>query len=86
MSRLERRRKQCDRTGEMFEELYKQYEWAGNEKIWTGLWVGEKYLDNPQPQFRTPITLGDPKPVKDPRPFNTQSTTTLVAPGTWPLI
>ena len=41
--RIEKRRYQCDYSGEMFEKLYKQYEWAGDGKIWTGLWVGQKY-------------------------------------------
>lgn len=67
--RTEKRRYQCDRSGEMFEKLYKQYEWAGDSKIWTGLWVGQKYLDVPQEQFRTPIIKDDPKPVPNPRPF-----------------
>jgi hypothetical protein len=53
----------------MFEKLYKQYEWAGDGKIWTGLWVGQKYLDVPQEQLRTPIIKDDPKPVTNPRPF-----------------
>jgi hypothetical protein len=66
---IEKRIYQCDRSGEMFEKLYKQYEWAGNSKIWTGLWVGQKYLDVPQEQLRTPITKDDPKPVPNPRPF-----------------
>lgn len=67
--RTEKRRYQCDRSGEMFEKLYKQHEWAGDSKIWTGLWVGQKYLDVPQEQFRTPIIKDDPKPVPNPRPF-----------------
>ncbi len=67
--RIEKRRYQCDYSGEMFEKLYKQYEWAGDGKIWTGLWVGQKYLDVPQEQLRTPIIKDDPKPVANPRPF-----------------
>jgi hypothetical protein len=85
MSRLEKRRKQCDRSGGMFEELHKQYEWAGNEKVWTGLFVGDTELDELQEQNKTPLVKGDPRPVKDPRPFTTQSVTTLIAPGVWPL-
>lgn len=67
--KIEKRRYQCDYSGEMFEKLYKQYEWAGDGKIWTGLWVGQKYLDVPQEQLRTPIIKDDPKPVTNPRPF-----------------
>ena len=67
--RIEKRRYQCDRTGEMFEKLHKQFEWAGEGKIWTGLWVGAKYLDKPQEQLRVPIVKDDPKPVSNPRPF-----------------
>ena len=67
--RIEKRRYQCDRSGEMFEKLVKQYEWAGDSKIWTGLWVGEKYLDRPQEQLRTPANKNDPKPLSNPRPF-----------------
>jgi hypothetical protein len=67
--KIEKRRYQCDYSGEMFEKLYKQYEWAGDGKIWTGLWVGQKYLDVPQEQLRTPIIKDDPKPVANPRPF-----------------
>ncbi len=67
--KIEKRRYQCDHSGEMFEKLHKQYEWAGDGKIWTGLWVGQKYLDVPQEQLRTPIIKDDPKPVDNPRPF-----------------
>ena len=67
--KIEKRRYQCDRSGEMFEKLYKQYEYAGDSKIWTGLWVGQKYLDKPQEQLRAPITRDDPKPLSNPRPF-----------------
>jgi len=65
----DKRSYQCDRSGEMFEKLYKQYEWAGERKIWTGLWVGQPYLDVPQEQLRTPIIGDDPKPLPNPRPF-----------------
>lgn len=67
--RIEKRRYQCDRSGEMFEKLHKQFEWAGEGKIWTGLWVGAKYLDKPQEQLRVPIVKDDPKPVPNPRLF-----------------
>lgn len=67
--KIEKRRYQCDRTGEMFEKVYKQYEWAGDQKVWTGLWVGAKYLDKPQEQLRIPKIKNDPQPVPHPRPF-----------------
>jgi hypothetical protein len=68
--RIEKRKYQCDRSGEMFERLVKQYEYAGDELVWTGLWVGKKYLDKPQEQLRPPIIGDDPKPLLNPRPFN----------------
>lgn len=68
--RTEKRIYQCDRSGEMFEKLYKQYEWAGNVKVWTGLWVGAKYLDKPNETLRTiKGPFDDPKPRKNPKPF-----------------
>lgn len=67
--RIEKRRFQCDRSWKMYEQLHKQYEWAGDQKIWTGLWVGLDELDHPNEQLRTPLVKDDPKPVKDPRPF-----------------
>lgn len=66
--KIEKRRYQCDYSSEMFEKLYKQYEWAGDGKIWTGLWVGQKWLDVPQEQLRTPIIKDDPQPLPNPRP------------------
>ena len=66
--KIEKRRYQCDYSSEMFEKLYKQYEWAGDGKIWTGLWVGQKWLDVPQEQLRTPIIKADPFPLPNPRP------------------
>ena len=66
--KIERRRYQCDYSSEMFEKLYKQFEWAGDGKIWTGLWVGQKWLDVPQEQLRTPIIKADPLPLPNPRP------------------
>jgi hypothetical protein len=53
----------------MYEELVKQFEWAGDQKVWTGLWVGKDELDVPNEQLRTPIVKDDPKPVPNPRPF-----------------
>ena len=66
--KIEKRRYQCDYSSEMFEKLYKQYEWAGDGKIWTGLWVGQKWLDVPQEQLRTAIIKADPFPLPNPRP------------------
>jgi hypothetical protein len=67
--RIEKRRYQCDRSWKMYEELVKQFEWAGDQKVWTGLWVGRDELDVPNEQLRTPIVKDDPKPVPNPRPF-----------------
>ena len=41
--RIEKRKYQCDRSGEMSEKLYKQYDWAGDGKVWMGLFVKAKY-------------------------------------------
>ena len=60
---------QCDRSGEMFEKLHKQYEWAGEGKVWTGLWVGKPYLDEPNEQLRSNKFKNDPQPLPNPRPF-----------------
>lgn len=67
--RIEKRRYMCDRSGEMYERLYKQYEWAGDIITWTGLWVGRPHLDVLQEQFRTPLIKDDPTPLEHPRPF-----------------
>jgi len=53
----------------MYEKLEKQLEWAGDQKIWTGIWVGKDEMDRPNEQLRTPIVKADPQPVKNPRPF-----------------
>lgn len=60
----------CDRTGFYFNhsDLKKQMEWRGNSLVWTGLMVGEPFLDIPSEQNRPPITKPDPKPVKNARP------------------
>jgi len=60
----------CDRSGERFykKNLVKQMEWQGGKLVWTGLWVGDKYLDEPQEQKRVLPVQKDPKPVKDPKP------------------
>lgn len=65
----DKRRYQCERSGEMFAKLYKQWEWAGDIKTWTGLWVGDIYMDQLQGQLRTPKTKDDPKSLVNARPF-----------------
>lgn len=60
----------CDKTGSPFlrKDLVKQMEWKGDSLVWTGFLVGKPFVDKPNEQFRTPIILQDPVPVKDPRP------------------
>lgn len=60
----------CDVSGFMFRrrDLYKQMEWRGDSLNWTGLIVGEPFLDKPNPQLRPPPIKDDPRPIKDPRP------------------
>lgn len=66
--RIEKRKYQCDRSGEMSIKLHKQYEWAGDGKVWTGLFIKAKYLDKPQEQLKVPLVQADPKPLPNPRP------------------
>ena len=69
----------CDRSGFVFnhKDLIKQMEWRGNNFVWTGLMVGNPYLDKPCVQNRPPIVKDDPKPLKNPRlPKDYQSTET----------
>ncbi len=60
---------ECQRSREWFNTraLKKQYEWAGQRKIWTGLIVGEPYLDEPNEQLRAPKAYKDPIAVKNAR-------------------
>ncbi len=60
----------CDYTGmvHLRKDLVRQMEWRGNRLVWTGYYVGRDYVDQPNPQLKTPILPPDPVPVKDPRP------------------
>ncbi len=60
---------QCDTSGFLFnhKDLKKQYQWRGNNRIWTGLLVGPQFLDAPQEQDRPQIAYADPHPIKNPR-------------------
>lgn len=63
----------CDRSGGLFKykDLKKQMEWMGNRLQWTGLMVGEPFLDEPNPQNRTPHIPPDVIKLNNPRPgFN----------------
>lgn len=59
----------CDITGFVFPHrmLRKQMEWRGDKLCWTGLMVGEPFLDKPQPQNRPPPVKDDPTVVNNPR-------------------
>lgn len=60
----------CDYSGFLFSksDLVKQYEYRGNDLVWTGAMVGRPFLDVPNQQNRPPQIKGDPKVVRDPRP------------------
>ena len=60
----------CDYTYIPFniENMTRQYEWRGNNLVWTGSIVGKKFATIPQEQNRPPPPgLTDPTVVKDPR-------------------
>lgn len=48
--------------------MSRQFQWAGNALVDTGLVVGRDCLDRPQEQFRSPILPADPMPIINPRP------------------
>ena len=60
----------CDYTGIVFahKDLKKQMEWRGDQLSWTGLMVGDLFIDKPQPQNRPPPVLNDPTVIENPRP------------------
>jgi hypothetical protein len=60
----------CDYSGFIFNstDLVRQMEWRGNALVWTGLMVGKRFADVPNPQGRTPILKPDPVPLQYPRP------------------
>lgn len=61
---------QCDESGLTFnhKDLVKQYQWRGNNLVWSGLMVGKPYLDIPNEQNRPPLVKDDPRVVTNPRP------------------
>ncbi|MGL5718714.1 MAG: hypothetical protein ACRCX2_37260 [Paraclostridium sp.] len=65
----------CDYSGFLFSksDLVKQYDWRGNELVWTGAIVGRPYVDEPNETNRPPQIKGDPKAVLNPRPFGIET-------------
>lgn len=61
---------ECDYSGFTFNrrDLHKQYEWRGNNLVWTGFMVGKPYMDKPNEQNRPPAVKDDPRAISDPRP------------------
>lgn len=61
---------ECDRCSGWHNhaDMIRQYQWAGNKLIDTGLLVGRDCLDRPQDQFRSLILPPDPYPLINPRP------------------
>lgn len=60
----------CDRSGfkVMHKDLRKQYEWAGNKLVWTGLMVHKDFVDPPTEQLKVIPPKSDPKPIVNARP------------------
>lgn len=65
----------CDYSGFFFSrsDLVKQYEWRGNNLVWTGAIVGRPFVDEPNQQNRPPQIKGDPRTVLNPRPFGIET-------------
>ena len=65
----------CDYSGFFFSksDLVKQYEWRGNQLVWTGAIVGRPFVDEPNQQNRPPQIKGDPQAVQNPRPFGIET-------------
>ena len=65
----------CDYSGFLFSksDLVKQYEWRGNDLVWTGAIVGRPFVDEPNQQNRPPQIKGDPKALQNPRPFGIET-------------
>ena len=61
---------ESDRSGFWYplHEMRRQYQWAGNKLVDTGLLVGPDEEDVPQDQYRSLILPPDPRPVPNPRP------------------
>lgn len=61
---------ESDRSGFWYShaDMVRQFQFAGNGLIDTGLLVGPDEVDKPQDQFRAPILPPDPIPVVNPRP------------------
>jgi hypothetical protein len=55
----------CDYSGFPFSrsDLVKQYEWRGNQLVWTGAIVGRPFVQ----------IKGDPKALQNPRPFGIET-------------
>ncbi len=68
----------CDRSGFAVnrQDLQKQMQYtASGNLIWTGLYVSEMFLDQPNPALVFAKNLTDPTPVMDPRPPQGQTLT-----------
>lgn len=61
---------ECDRCSgwHNLKDMRRQYQWAGNKLVDTGLLVGADCYDIPQDQYRSIILPPDPRPVPNPRP------------------
>ena len=62
----------CDATGFVTSrsDLVKQYQYRGNQLVWTGFLVDKHFVDVPNPQLMNPVLPPDPVPVKQPRVDN----------------
>lgn len=61
---------ESDRSGFWYNhaDMVRQYQWAGNKLVDTGLLVGPDEVDIPQDQLRSLILPPDPRPVINARP------------------
>lgn len=59
----------CDRTGFLclFKDLRRQYEWRGDQLVYTGLMVHKDYLDKPD-EFLKTRKIREPELIRDARP------------------
>jgi hypothetical protein len=74
----------CDYSGLIMRhcDMVKQYQYAGNTLVWTGLWVNPVFKDTPNPQDLIPILKLDPVALKHARPdaniYNNETTITTI--------
>jgi hypothetical protein len=63
----------CDLTGMicLHKDLVPVLQWSGDTLVNTGLLAHKNHVDIPNPVGKTPRKFMDPRPVNNPRPFQT---------------